>query len=116
MYDCSQCEKTPAYLQLLGHDGPPTGLWQENLVTKAPLERCPLRTILLASPESRAELRRYVDSYLPAYRDGFLLVHGGLADQPARYVELIQLGRRLERQVDAKYLEVRSSEGGDGDT
>jgi hypothetical protein len=54
-------------------------------------------------PETAAEVDRYVDSYYPAYRDGHLLVAGGLADQPARYVELVQLTGELDRAVQARF-------------
>lgn len=55
------------------------------------------------TPELVAEIDRYVGTYYPAYRDGHLLVAGGLADQPARYVELVQLTQSMERVVQAKY-------------
>jgi hypothetical protein len=114
LYDCSYCEQVPSYLTLLGHDGPPAGLYTRNLVTNAELDRCPKRTILLAARSEVMEMRRYVDTYLPAYTDGFLLVPGGIADQPARYVELVQLGRSYQRTVEAQYVKVRAGNDTDG--
>lgn len=95
----------------MGHDGPPQGLWTENLVTKQPLERCPVRTLLLAPPALTAEVHRYVNTWYPAYQDGFLMQEGGLADQPARYVELVQLTQRLDRMVQARWDELRPQDG-----
>lgn len=91
---------------MLGHDGPPQGLWDKNLITEAPLQFCPMRQLLLAPASVRDEIDRYVTSYYPAYQDGHLLEAGGLADQPARYVELVQLTRRYDRAVQAKYDEL----------
>jgi hypothetical protein len=91
----------------LGHDGPPTNLWTENLITGAPLERCPVRTIQLAREQRDPiveEVDRHADVYYPAYRDGFLLVRGGLSDQPARYLELIGAIREVEGKVETKLL------------
>jgi hypothetical protein len=111
-YDCSECAKNPAYLTILGHDGPPSPqLWTKNLITDEPLTLCPVRTMLLAPDAQLAEVNRYVDSYFPAYQDGHLLVAGGLADQPARYVELIQVTRRLDRQVQQKFDAMNTESG-----
>lgn len=93
-------------MQMLGHDGPPTNIYTSNLLTGKPLDRCPVRTLQLAREAGSAELRevdRYVDVYFPAYEDKHLLVAGGIADQPARYVELIQLVRSIDRETEAKY-------------
>lgn len=81
-------------------------MWDTNLITDEPLTLCPVRTMQLAAqrtPELVAEIDRYVGSYYPAYRDGHLLVAGGLADQPARYVELVQMTQSFERIVQAKF-------------
>jgi hypothetical protein len=93
-------------MQTLGHDGPPTNLWTRNLLTDEPLARCPVRTLQLAREASDPHVReadRYVETYHPAYTDKHLLIAGGIADQPARYVELVQLIGRINHQVDAKY-------------
>lgn len=70
-----------------------------------------MRTLQLAPRAIAAELERYVDVYYPAYRDGHLLVSGGWAEQPARYVALIQQIQRLERQAQAKHDEVTAEDG-----
>jgi hypothetical protein len=96
-------------MQTLGHDGPPTNLWTRNLLTDEPLALCPVRTLQLAREASSrhvAEVDRYVDRYYPAYEDQHLLVAGGIADQPARYVELIQLVRAIDRETEAKYHKI----------
>jgi hypothetical protein len=49
------------------------------------------------------EINRYVDSLYPAYESGFLLVGGGIAEQPNRYVELVQLVGRTERKVQEQF-------------
>jgi hypothetical protein len=116
VYRCSACAKTPALLEHLGHDGPPTNLWRENLLTGETLPRCPVRTLLLADedPGTSAlarELDRYADVYFPAYEQGYLLEAGGVSDQPARYWELIGLVRELRADTQARYLALVSDEG-----
>jgi hypothetical protein len=94
---------------LLGHDGPPVTFWTKNLITDEPLERCPVRTILLARDDPRSaihEVERYVDFYYPAYVDGHLLSSGGIGDQPARYLEIINEVRSAEACVDRKMIEI----------
>ena len=96
-------------MQLLGHDAPPLAFWRENLITDAALERCPVRTLLLAAeatPALSQEVDRYVETYYPAYRDGFLLRPGGVAAQPARYLELVSLVRGTKLRVDEKAAEI----------
>ena len=90
---------------MLGHDAPPTSFWRENLITEAPLTECPLRTLLRASAAERDELDRHVTTYYPAYRDGHLLVEGGVADQPARYLAIVRQLRESEETQERKYLE-----------
>jgi hypothetical protein len=90
---------------MLGHAGPPTSLYKEHLITGEPLERCPVRTIQLAEqerPALGAELERYIRTYYPAYEDGHLLVSGGIGDQPARYLALINAIRDMNAESDAK--------------
>jgi hypothetical protein len=109
LYDCSKCEENPGLKRLLGHDGPPEGIFREHLLSGEPLKECPMRTLLRAHDESPAalqELNRYSDLYHPAYDDGHLLVSGGLADQPARYLDLIMALRISENQMQQKYDEV----------
>lgn len=99
----------------LGHDGPPTNFWREHLITGKDLARCPVRELLDAReriPELHDEVVRYVQLYLPAYQDGHLLVAGGIADQPARYLSMIQELLRLSARADEKYLELTPAEDG----
>jgi hypothetical protein len=94
---------------MLGHDGPPTAFWRENLVTGKPLDRCPLRTLQLAAREHRElaeEVQRYSQDYVPAFEAHHLLVAGGLADQPARYVEIVRRVREIDARTDERYLEL----------
>jgi hypothetical protein len=44
--------------------------------------------------------------YFPAYRGGHLLVDGGLAAQPARYVDMMQAIAGLVDAVEQKYVEL----------
>jgi hypothetical protein len=88
--------------------------WTENLITGEPLARCPLRTLQLAPPDVRAEVDRYVDVYYPAYDAGHLLVSGGIAAQPARYLELVQLTSRYERLVQEKYDAITAENAAEG--
>lgn len=94
--------------QMLGHDGPPTNFWRENLLTGQPLAECPLRTIIRAH-EDHPRLGREVDTHLryySAYDRGVLLVSGGISDQPARYIELMDLIDRQKNETEAKHLEL----------
>lgn len=94
-------------MQMLGHDGPPTNVYTSNLLTDKRLDRCPVRSLQLADAAVVGEVDRYVDIYYPAYEDKHLLVAGGLADQPARYVDLIQLVRRIDRETESKFHEIK---------
>jgi hypothetical protein len=99
--------------QMLGHDGPPTNFWRENLLTGEPLAECPLRTILRAH-EERPALAREVDAHLRyygAYDRGVLLVAGGISDQPARYIELMDRIDRQKNETEAKHLEMMRTNG-----
>ena len=49
-------------------------------------------------------MERYMTTYWPAYRDGNLLVGGGIADQPARYVAMVHAIADLADRSDEKYL------------
>jgi hypothetical protein len=75
-----------------------------------------MRTLQLArvsDPALTAEVERYVDLYYPSYKDGHLLTRGGIADQPARYLELIRLIRGMEDDVEAKWDELRPKPTGE---
>jgi hypothetical protein len=113
MYNCGACAANPGLKQMLGHDGPPQNYWTTNLITGEALERCPLRTLQLAPRTLDAELFRYTELYYPAYQDKHLLVEGGIADQPARYLELVQLTARYERLAQAKYDSLTADTEGD---
>ena len=113
LYDCSKCNENPNLKALLGHDGRPTGLWRENLISGDVLQECPLRTLLRAREDHAAtmqELDRYRDTYYPAYQDGHLLVAGGVSDQPARYLAMILALRDSEHAMQRKYDEVKAAE------
>lgn len=95
--------------QLLGHDGPPQSPWRENLITGKPLAECPLRTLLRKRENDPAlvqEVSQHVRVYFPAFERGVLLVAGGLADQPARYLELMTRIGETRRAVEAKHDEI----------
>lgn len=111
VYDCSACEKNPTMKQLLGHDGAPQSYWRENLVSGERLAECPLRTWVRAREQQRPlfdEIDRYLSTYHPAYRKGFLLVAGGIADQPARYLAMVQHIDAVWDQVDAKLVAIET--------
>lgn len=113
-YDCASCATNPTMMQLLGHDGEPQSYWRENLISGAPLTECPLRSVLRARetrPALAAEIDRYIDVYHPAYLKGFLLIAGGVVDQPARYHAMIQLIDDAWATVDAKHKAVTAGDG-----
>jgi hypothetical protein len=103
---------------MLGCDGTkPTQPWTENLITGEPLTECPLRTIRhlrATEPELMAEYDRYLTTYYPLYLDGHLLVEGGIADQPARYLDYMLAIRQMDAAVNAKELDL-AKENGEGE-
>lgn len=104
-YDCSVCEKDPGKKVLLGHDGPPLGLWKANTITGAPLTECPMRTMLRAresDPRLVREVERMRLEYFPLYQDGHLLVEGGVAHQPAKYLDYMRALSVMDRIVELK--------------
>lgn len=99
---------------MLGHDGPPTWLWRENLLTGEPLARCPLRSVQLADRRLVAEVRRHRDVYHPPYeKHGTLIEPGGLADQPARSVDMLLEIDHLEAKSRRRYEELRPKDAGE---
>lgn len=94
----------------MGHDGPPTNYWRENLITNDPLTRCPLRTLQLAPAREVEEMARYVDQYYPAWQAGHLLTEGGIADQPARYLSMIEHVARFAGVTQAKKDELAKNQ------
>ena len=112
IYDCKGCEEAPFRLEQLGHDREPTGLWDSNLITDAPLTRCPVRLLQLAEPEVRREILRWKDQY-PDFKKGHLLVAGGISDQPARWIEAMHCLESLDQRQQSKYLEIKKASDGD---
>jgi hypothetical protein len=91
----------------LGHDGPPEGFWPDNLLTDEPIERCPIRQLQLAEPALREEVIRWRDLYYPLYKKGHLLLTGGVAEQPARYLEAMQYLEGLDSVISRKFIEIK---------
>lgn len=87
---------------MLGHDGPPTALYRDHLLTGKPLERCPLRTIQLANPHLSGEIETYRRELWPLWEKGHLLAAGGVEDQPARYLDMMREFDRTQLLVDLK--------------
>lgn len=56
---------------------------------------------------------RHEHVYFPAYEKGFLLEEGGLADQPAKYVDYMVFIERVEGAVKEKYREIVGAQNGD---
>lgn len=110
LYDCESCALRPALKRMLGHDGPPEAFWRENLLTGKPLERCPVRTLLLADPHLVGEMETYRAELWPLWEKGLLLAAGGIEDQPARYLDYMRAFDHAQAMVDLKAREV-SGEG-----
>lgn len=58
------------------------------------------------NPAIAQEVTRYVDELFPAYKDKHLLVAGGLADQPSRYLELIRLVRATDNKTQLRFTQL----------
>ena len=52
------------------------------------------------------EFTRHADVYQPAYVDGHLLEAGGVADQPARYLDYMHALGRAGGRITEKYLAI----------
>lgn len=115
MYDCSYCETNPYYFDVLGHDGPPAGMWTENLVNDEPLALCPQRQLLLASREVLREVSVYETEIYPLYKKGFLLHAGSIGDQPARELALFREFDQVTERARVKVEQVMrdNPEGGE---
>lgn len=115
MYTCDFCFKNPGIMQQLDHDGPSGehSIWQKNLVTGGPLVRCPIRDVIEASPELRAEFERYRLVYYPNYKKGHLLVSGGIAEQPNRWMEGMTHLTQLEHRQEVRWHEIRDKPASD---
>lgn len=91
----------------LGHDGPATFPWTENYITGKPIERCPIRQLQLAPAELREEVLRWRGVYFATYRQGHLLVSGGIADQPARWLEAMQYLDELVSRSEQRFTAIK---------
>lgn len=99
--------------EALGHDGPPTQFWRKNVITDAPLERCPRRVELDAvGTRQAAEIDEARTLYWPHYRRGFLPVAGGVRDQPALTMDLIEQLQHFDAVTTARFTALRT----DGET
>jgi hypothetical protein len=103
LYDCDHCAENPYYLTMLGHDGPPQGMWLENLGDGTELKRCPRRDLLEADSEVLAELRQNRVELYPLYRQGHLARAGGVLDQDARYIALMRAFDSMTEAVQRKF-------------
>lgn len=115
-YDCTACERNPGRKVQLGHDGPPLQFWRENLITGEKLEECPMRAMLRireAEPRLVRELERMRLEYFPLYRDGHLLVAGGVTEQPARYLGYMRELSAMERLVEGKINSLKAKNDSD---
>lgn len=112
LYDCDHCEKNPYFFGVLGHDGPPAGMWTENLITDEPLAICPRRLLLKAPRETVREITTCETEVYPLYRKGFLLHPGSVGDQPARELAMF---REFDRVADLSAAKLRqiSDENGE---
>ena len=103
-------------MQMLGHDGPPTQFYRENILTGEPLARCPVRSEQLADPALRREVEHHRLTLFPPYRDhGALPVAGGVLDQPARSLDYLLALRAFDQRVEAKYTEITLQRARDGE-
>jgi hypothetical protein len=53
-----------------------------------------------------------VDVLYPAYKDGHLLVAGGIADQPHHYLQMMGVIRDLDALGEATYRRIQAENGG----
>jgi hypothetical protein len=88
-------------------------MWDKNLVSERPLERCPMRTLLLAPREQMRELEMYRTQVYPLWKRGMFLRPGSAGDQPAREIALMLEFDASAERVNAKYEElIRGQDGG----
>lgn len=97
-------------MTMLGHDAPPTSFWKENLITRKPLERCPLRTLILAKASLVHELQVYRTELWPLWERGHLMSAGGVEDQSARYIDYMREFDLTQVIVDRKAKELSKAE------
>lgn len=106
-YDCRSCHAEPVRLSLLGHDGPPAGMWDENLVTGEPLARCPMRALLDADDVTRHEATELTYVQFPLFKHGHLFRAGAISEQPAWWIEAMTLLETMDYQKKAAFLRVQ---------
>lgn len=97
---------------VLGHDGPPSGGWKENLISGEPLQLCPLRSLQLANPNVMDELESFRLEVYPGWQNGMLLRTGGLEDQPSRYLAFMREMDDVADRVELKYREILAEDEG----
>jgi hypothetical protein len=71
---------------------------------------------LIRAQKDHPRLAREVDTHLRyygAYDRGVLLVAGGISDQPARYVDLMDKIDQQKNATEAKHLELMRKNGED---
>lgn len=80
--------------------------------------RCPVRALQLEyehNPKLAGEIDRYTSTYYPAYIAGHLIATGGVGDQPARYLDIINLVDSIEHQVEAKAMKIARDSAREGE-
>ena len=105
-------------MDLLGHNGPPVGSWETNLVTGEKLERCPVMALLLADAKHIQEIQQHRDELYPLYRAGHLPRAGGVYEQDARTLAIFREIDRMREAADAAHKRILAEEGdaADGDS
>lgn len=88
---------------MLGHSAPPVAMWDENLVTGEQLAICPIRLLLDASEEDRRDAYAFTYEDFPLFKRGHLLVEGGIAAQPARWLEAMRYLDTLDRLKEVAF-------------
>lgn len=101
---------------MLGHDGPPSGLWDKNLVTGEPLGRCP-RRLLLEEDGSRElrEVAHYRDEIFPLWQRNLLYFPGSVGEQPARYIAFMREFDHAKLAAQAAYDRISKEQGESAD-
>lgn len=93
----------------MGHNGPPTGLYRENLVTGGQLARCPRRDLLEADPSVNAEIESMRLEVYPLWSKGMLLMPGTVGEQPARDLAFMREFDAVKGLTQLKADEIRAS-------
>lgn len=114
LYSCKSCALRPALKTMLGHDGPPTSYWRENLVNGNRLDRCPVRTMQLADPKLARELEMFRFEIYPFWKKGHFPRAGGAGDQSARELAMLRELDRVGEVVKDRYSELRGDNDAEG--